>query len=299
MAASAGYWIHGLGTRRPARAALAGVGAGSVLLTAFMGVFYVTRDIRETLAVSRQGTAVLHAQAADAVSAGPVWMWQLLMDGQVLVILQRPLIVPSLALLWLFPLAAALVRRREGDGGWAFLDPGGVLRTAPLRLRLVRPLAIGAAAGAIFFLAQLAVRGLLHANVAASTRALDEFVLSFVVWMLLLAALAQGGAALVATALSRNPAPVLDGLAAAFVAGLACALGIVCGPAVGGCLEPLSLNPGPCAWTMPAWYTRDVVQQVVGQGAAVGLACALAVAGVRALLYRGRTTELSPARLPG
>jgi Zn-dependent protease with chaperone function len=300
MAASAGYWLRTLGPRRPVAATLAGLGAGSVVLTAFMGVFYVTRDLRETLALSRRGTAAMHAQVADAVAAGPAWMWQLLMDGQLLVVLQRPLIVPALALLWLFPLAAALVRRREGDGGWAFIDAGGTLRTMPLRLRIVRPLVIGAAAGAVFFLLQLAARGSFHANVAPATRATDEFILSFFVWMLLLAVLAQGGAAIAATAVSRNPSPVLDGMAAAFVAGALCAVGIAAGPAVGGCVESLSLNPGPCAWTVPAWYTRDVLQQVVGQGAAVGLACALAVAGVRALVRaRGAADRLAPARLQG
>ena len=84
--------------------------------------------------------------------------------------------------------------------------------------------------------------------------------------------------------------------ARAFVAGCFGWLGIVGGPLAGGCVDALSLNPGPCAWTVPAAFSWDVFKQVVAQGAVAGLAGGLVVVGVQALLRAPRRAgELHPA----
>ena len=65
--------------------------------------------------------------------------------------------------------------------------------------------------------------------------------------------------------------------------------------AVGGCVDPLSLNSGPCAWTVPAAFSVDVVQQVVAEGTIAALAGGLAVVGVRAWLARRRPASAARA----
>ena len=72
-------------------------------------------------------------------------------------------------------------------------------------------------------------------------------------------------------------------------------LGIIGGPAAGGCVTPLSLNPGPCAWTIEATFSWHVFQQLITQGAIAGLAGGLVVVGVKALLHRKPAEELRPA----
>ena len=71
-------------------------------------------------------------------------------------------------------------------------------------------------------------------------------------------------------------------------------LAIVGGPFAGGCMDALSLNPGPCAWTVPAGFSWDVFKQVVAQGAIAGLEGGLLVGAAQALLRRRRAEELSP-----
>ena len=64
----------------------------------------------------------------------------------------------------------------------------------------------------------------------------------------------------------------------------------------GGCIDAISLNPGPCAWTVEASFSWNVFKQVIAQGAIAGLAGGLLVVGAQVLLQRRRAEELSPAR---
>ena len=91
---------------------------------------------------------------------------------------------------------------------------------------------------------------------------------------------------------------LVGALGATFVAGCFGWLGIVAGPTAGGCVDPLSLNSGPCAWTVPAAFSWDVFKQVVAQGAVAGLAGGLIVIGAQALLRRRTAGELHPAARP-
>lgn len=298
---SAVVWLRALGARRPLLAAWVGLLTSAAVLTVSTGAFYALRETEEVLGVSRAGTAAQHAFVSDTVWAGPRAMWQLIMDPQFLVVVQRPFVVPVLALLWVFPLAATLVRgRRRGRNDWAFLDPGGQLPAPGPALDPLRPLAIGAAAGLAFCALALLFRFSVHAWVSPETRASDAFVLSFYVWHVAIGVLTQAVAAGRAAARSRNPSRVVDGLAAAFVAGSLVTLAIVAGPAVGGCIDPLSISSGPCAWTVEAAFTWDVYQQVIAEGAIAALAGALLVVGVRAWrAHRHPAEELQSAHLAG
>jgi Zn-dependent protease with chaperone function len=284
----ASWWLRALGTR-PVRLVAAGtLVAAAGVLSVFMAVFYVARDTREVIGASIDGTALQHAAVAETAWAGPVWLWQAMMDPAFLVVVHRPFIPPALILLWAVPFAAALAarRRRDGAADWAFLDPGGELRTPPLVVRAWRSLAIGAAAGLAFCALALTLRLILHTSVSAETRATDAFVLSFFFWLLVLAFVAQAAAGTSAGWFSGGPTPLIDALAAGFVAGALASLGILGGPMAGGCLDPLSINPGPCAWTVPASFSWDVFRQVVAQGFLGALAGGGLAAGIRALLTR-------------
>ena len=292
---SASWWLRALGGRRPTLPLAAGLVVGGTALTTFASVLYATHDLRDALAVSRAGSAAQQDAVDAAVWTVPEPVWQFVMDGELLVIAHKPYLVPVLAALVLFPLAAALVRRRPADAPWAFLDPGGRLETPPLpRLRPLLPLAIGALAGTGMLALAAVIRVSVHNGVSAETRATDAAVLSFYVAMVALALLVQ----LLAGAAGAVRGGLIGALGAAFVAGCFGWLAIVGGPFAGGCVDALSLNPGPCAWTVPAGFSWDVFKQVVAQGAIAGLAGGLLVLGAQALLrWRHRAEELQPARV--
>ena len=289
---SASWWTRALGGRRSHLAEATGLLVAAAALTAFMGVFYALRDAREALAFSQVGSKLQHAAVDAEVWTVPARVWQYVLDSQFLIIIAKPYVVPVLVLLPLFPLAAALVRRRTTEAPWAFLDPGGELRTPPLNVRPFQPLLIGGAAGLVFLLLVAVIRFSVHNGVSAETRATDAAILSFYVSLVALAILVQ----LVAGAAGAWRSGLVGALGAAFVAGCFGWLGVVGGPAAGGCIDALSLNPGPCAWTVEASFSWQVFKQIVAEGAVAGLAGGLAALGIRALVRRGRTAEeLQPA----
>jgi Zn-dependent protease with chaperone function len=284
---SASWWLRALGGQRPLAAQIVGLVVAGAALTSFTAVFSAARELRESLAFSRAGSALQHAQVDSQVWTVPRRVWQFVMDGELLVIVHKPYFVPVLAALVLFPFAAALVRRRTEEAPWAFLDPGGRLETPPLTLRPLLPLAIGVAFG-LLALAVLATARLgVHYGASAETRATDAAILSFYVATVAIALAVQ----LLAGAAGAVRGGLVGALGAAFVAGSFGWLGVVGGPFVGGCVEPLSLNPGPCAWTVPAAFSWDVFKQVVGQGAIVGLAGGAVTIGVQWLRRRSTADE--------
>ena len=289
---SASWWLRALGGRRPVVAQTIGLVVGGIALTAFTAIFSTVRELRPSLAVSRAASSVEHQQVDAQVWAVPERVWQFVMDGELLVIAHKPYFVPVLALLILFPFAAVLARRGPLDAPWAFLDPGGRLQTPPLTLRPLLPLALGAIAGLGFLVLAALIRLYMHYGVSAETRAMDVTLLSFFVSMVALAILVQ----LVAGMAGAWDGGLVGALGASFVAGCFGWLGIVGGPTAGGCVTPLSLNPGPCAWTVEATFSWHVFQQLIAQGAIAGLAGGLVVVGVKALLHRKPAQELQPAQ---
>ena len=139
------------------------------------------------------------------------------------------------------------------------------------------------------------VRLYMHYGVSAETRALDATILSFFVSMVALAILVQ----LVAGAAGAWHGGLIGALGASFVAGCFGWLGIIGGPAAGGCVTPLSLNPGPCAWTVDATFSWHVFQQLITQGAIAASPAGSSWSGVKALLHRSPAEELQPAGTAG
>jgi hypothetical protein len=165
-----------------------------------------------------------------------------------------------------------------------------------LALRLLRPLLVGLAAGAVFLVATLVLRLGVHNGIDPATRAQDAFILGFFSWNLALAVLVQAAAGAVATAISAHRARVLDGLGAAFVAGSIATFGIVAGPTAGGCVDAFSLNPGPCSWDVEGSFVWDVFRRLVELGTLAALATSLLTLGVVSLVRRSVAhDELRPA----
>lgn len=293
---SAWWWLAALGSRRPYVALATGLLTAAAGVTVFLGVYFGAHAVRESLAFSRAASASQHAFVDGEVWAVPRPVWQFVMDPELMVIVQKPYVVPALVLLAVFPLLAALVRRRDGDAGWAFLDPGGEVRSRPHDLHPLWPVAVGALAGVSFLALAALIRLSVHYGVDAATRATDAAILSIYVFTFAVALAVQ----LAAGAVAAWRGGLVASLGAVFVAGCFSWLAIVGGPFAGGCVDPLSINPGPCAWTVESSFALDVFQQVIAEGTIVGLAGGIAALGVRAALARRHAAEeeLQPAVVP-
>ena len=116
LAAVAAYWLRSLRNRTPQVASALSLLAAAAVLSVFMAVFYIARDTREIIDASAASTKQQHAEVAETAWAGPVWLWQALMDPAFLVVVHRPFILPALVLVWAVPLAAAFWRGRSGGG---------------------------------------------------------------------------------------------------------------------------------------------------------------------------------------
>jgi Zn-dependent protease with chaperone function len=289
-------WVRALGPRRSRAVTWIALLAAAGVLIVVMGTFYVTRDARGVLAVTGTVASGEHAVISQLVWALPEWLYRFLTDGLLLWTMLRLEVFVALLVVVGLPFAAALVRRRdEADGGWAFLDPGGRLAVpAPLPLPL-RPLAVGLMGGAVALVALALLRLGIHFGIAETTRPQLAFIFAFIAWQLALALVVQAGTAAAATAVSAAQR-VLDGVLAAFVAGSVAWLGIVAGPAVGGCVDPLSVNPGPCSWDVGASFAWDTYRRIVEQGALVALVAALLTSAVLSVRDRARKDAAAPAR---
>jgi Zn-dependent protease with chaperone function len=297
LRACSSAWIRALAGRRSRISLAAGLVVAAGVLTIVMGIFYLSRELGPTIAIAKAATTAQHA-AVDQVTWGmPEWAYQLVMNPQLLWTLHREELFPALVAVIALPLAAGLARRRPTDEtSWAFLDPGGHLQLPPIEFHPLRPLLVGLAAGAVFLVAELVLRFGLHDGVDAATRARDEFLLGFFAWQVALAVVVQACAGVVATAVSRHRTRVLDGLAAALVAGSVAAFGLLGGPTAGGCVDAISINPGPCTWDIPADFAWNTYRQVVLLGAAGALAASLLALGLLALAHRHEARdELRPA----
>jgi Peptidase family M48 len=290
VGAGAAAWLRALaGSARPRLVTAGGLVVASGLLAAFVGIFYTARDTRSLIGVSRSTTGLEHDQVAGVAWVGPRWLYQLMRDGQTLWVLTQPVVFVALVALWVFPLAAWLRRRdRVGVAPWAFLEPGGRLRVPLLGRLSLAPWVVGIAAGVASLGALLVLRVALRASYEAETRASLEFLFAFFYWQFVIALVAQILAAAVVVAFVPRQMPLVWALAAAFTAGAIATAGIVVGPSIAGCVEPIAMNPGPCAWDVDPGFSWFVLRQVVAEGALAAVAGGLLVLGVYAVLDRLR-----------
>ena len=286
---SAGAWIRALaGSTRPTTVLVAGLLVASGVLSVFIGVFFAIFKTRPVNAFSREVGALDYERVSEVAWVGPKWLYQALWDVRALDVLTQPIVFASLVALWLFPLAAWRWRRDHvADAPWAFLEPGGRLRIPLIGRVSLDWLWIGLIVGGAVVAGLLVLRLGLRAGVDGETRAEFEFLVAFFHWQLVLALLAQAGAGAVAAARSRSTGiPLVFALAAAFVTACIATSGIVVGPSLAGCIEPIAMNPGPCAWDVDAGFSWLILRQVVAQGAVAAVAGGLVALGLMALLSR-------------
>ena len=297
VGASGEAWMRALAaTSRPTRVTALGLIFASGVLAIFVGIFFALYSTRPALDFSRQLSALEHGEVSAVAWVGPTWLYQLVRDFYTLIVLTKPVVFAALIALWLYPLAAWWWRREQvGDAPWAFLEHGGRLRIPLLARASLDPWLVGIVAGIACLAALLILRLTLRASVDEDTRAEFIFPLAFLHYQLLLALLLQGIAAVVA-AVRWHPRDlaVVAGMAAAFTTGVIATAGIVVGPSLAGCVDPIAMNPGPCAWEVDASFSWFILRQVVGEGAVVALAGGLVVLGVRAVLHRRHAPVPAP-----
>ena len=289
VGATAETWIRArAGTERPARTTLLGLLLASGFLAVVVAVFTYARDTRSEIG---RHVAVEHDIAADVASVGPQWLWDGVFDLWVLSLLEQPVIVLALVVVWLFPLAAWLRRRMQSsDAPWAFLDPGGRLRIPPLGRVSLEPWRIGALAGAAALCALVVLRIGLRLGFSAEEIEEPGFGPAFSYWQYLIAFAAQAVAAMVVAARARE-LPLVGALAAAFTAGVVATAGIVLLPSLGSCIDPIALRPSACSWYVTPSNVWFNFRLVIAEGALVALAGGAVVLGVRALIDRRRVPE--------
>ncbi len=282
--ASAESWIRAqAGARRPAHTTLVGIVLASGFLAVLIAVFTYARDARTEIG---RYAAIDYSVAADVAWVGPRWLWDAIENAWLLSVLSVPVVVLALVVLWLFPLAAWLRRRRPADtASWAFLEGDGRLQVPVLGRFPFEPWLIGLIAGAACLCAFVALRIGLRTGFAPETRLELGFGYAFSYWLFLIAIAAQTVAAMVTTARVRELA-VVHALAAAFTTGVIATAGIVVLPSIASCVEPISLRSSPCSWYATAWDVWFNFRIIVAEGALAALAGALVVLGAQAALRR-------------
>lgn len=263
VVSAATLWISATGPGRGRLLYLPALVVAAATLVVGLGWAFLLRDLDPLFPLSRELVSFEHELVSRVVWAGPELGWTLVRHPILLYAVQDVLTLPVLASLWAFPLAALLLRRRIGRRG------------------LLLPLAVGLAAGAIYWLALLAIRLWLRSSVPDATRELGEYRLSFIVWTLVLALGLQAVAALVTAALSDEH-PGVRALFAAFLTGcLATAAILLLNLAFGG--------------TIDSTFFWAVLRQVVNEGALLALPAAGVGALVGYAVRRARSGRLQPA----
>jgi Zn-dependent protease with chaperone function len=277
MAAGASLWLRRAGEGGARLAALAGLVAASVVLAVSVAIFYLSYDV--SIPVERiLGASLMH----DAREVGAGWWvgspraYRWVTDLQIVYFARRWPVVPTLALVSCFPLAAAVGRR-------------GARGTGLSGVRLRRALAIGAGVGGLVWISALVLRFRIHEGVSLDRRSDPSFGQAFTYWTLLLAL----GGQVIAAAVAALLAPayrILHGLFSALVCGVLGAAAFVLGPTAGSCVSSVSIGTGPiaCPFFVTGPFARDVFQQVLGEGfvlafAGAGLATVAAAIGSRDL----------------
>jgi hypothetical protein len=295
VSGSAQAWLRALGgSTRPTLATIAGLLLASGMLAIFIGVFFALRATADAIGVSRNIVALEYSIVSNAYWVGPLWLWQLVRDYETLSVLGQPVVFAALVATWLFPLAAWTRRRGEvATAQWAFLDPGGRLRTPLLARAPLEPWLIGLAGGLACFLAFVALRLWAHADVDPASRVSGEFAFAFTYWMVVIALLGQLVVAIVTVGRVRE-FRLVSGLAAAFTTAVVAAAGMELLPSVGSCVEPISIRSTPCTLDIDIHNFWFDLRWVAAQGAIVAIAGGLLVLGVQAVLHRRHAPVPAP-----
>ena len=295
IGAGAELWLARAGTRLTRLAATAGIAAAAAVLTVWTGIFFLLHDVSAPIfGLTGKALAEEYDRIVGAIEMPPLLLYRLVFDAQGQYLASRWPLLPTIGLLWIFPLAALLVRREDRTPAWAFLDEGRLAEPPP-RPRVRSALLVGAGLGVAYLVGIEAWQGVLHASVPVERRNGDDFILGFQYWRVLAAVALEVAAAVVVAATARLR-PVLQALLAAGVAGAIASLAMSLSTTVGSCVTPLAYGAAArgCPRMPTGAFVEQVFQFVIVQGAVYALVAALVVVGARRLVRLRRE-----ARDPG
>jgi Zn-dependent protease with chaperone function len=290
IAAGASVWLRRGACGAPRRAAAAGYVAATVVLTVWLGVFYLSYEVVWPAHLLLRAFTQL---IVDAARAG-AWIgfepfFRVVTDTSILYFASKWFVIPALAVVVCFPLAAALVYRTpRPTSSEAFLDPAEPAAPAGVALRILPAILVGVAAGAAVWLALVALRAGVHSWEGIDRRTTGGFALAFLYWMILVALAGQVIAACVGAVIAPA-ARVFHGALAGLIAGLIGAAALAFGKTMDSCATPLSLNAH--AKGCPELVTLDVAKVLYEYVLGEGILLALGAAGLAAVAVfaAGRT----------
>ncbi len=256
IVAGASTWLEVAATRgSPRPAYIVGLIIASLWLAVWLGFLIEIHEL---------GSVALQLLAFDPLSV--VWS-----------VVEHSFTTLMMVGLWALPLAAWFWRARTTsvtDASWAFLDPvprpSTRFQHAPLRPGL--PFRAGLVGGVGYCGLLLVIRIVLRLTIPEAQRSSEDFILTFFVGMIVLAALVQAAVAMVVAARVTWLGWV-HGLFAAFVAGCVMTVGI---------LGENLLFGG----TIDSTFVWNVFSQVVNEGALLALPFALIAATLSGRIQR-------------
>jgi hypothetical protein len=302
---TAAIWLSRGGERMPRVALAAALVMGGSVLTVWTGMFFILHDFAIPSLSFPGATSLVdfleesYELAANALWVGPFFVFRFVWDEVGLVLGGYWPVIPTFALLWAFPVAAAATNRNREWPTWAFLGPARPPAPKPERLNVSRAIVIGVTAGISAWAGTLALRAGIHAFVGIEPPLTDGYWWSYYQWEIVLALAAQMVAASLAVLFCRHR-PVIHGLLAGFAAGLVSTAGVLAATTIGSCITPLSLRSTNCPQFVDGGTAHLDFDQVLSPGSALALGASLVTSGVVWLVRYLRSAEtVTPARVSG
>jgi hypothetical protein len=257
----------------------------AVILAIAIAVFEIVVASREVIEILFATPSELHAFVLPVVaSAGPEWLWRLVMSPEIRVLVEEPLVITSFLLMVFVPWAAAPLSRRlpkRPAAAWGGLDPD---REPPsIERPELRPrwaLGAGVAGGIAIAVGSVALHAGVHAGFDAAMRDRDEFLIAFAFWVLCVTIAGQLASGVVAAA-RAVPFGTLHGMLAGLVAGVIGTVIEAVARTASSCVPVLTIVEGrPCGRLPTPEYIGpylSIVLTVGVTGAAIAAAITIAI----------------------
>ena len=281
VAAGASIWLRRGAHTDPRPAMVGGYLAAVAVLTVWLGTFFLTyEDVWPAYLLLHASTQAVIDEVKAGAWIGPEGIYRLVTDTDIRYFASRWFVIPTLIVVAVFPLAAALFHRTpRAVSGASFLDPPEPTSPAWPPFRIVRAVLVGVAVGVGIWLAVIALRAGIHAWNGVDRRTTDSFSLALFYWMLAITLIGQAIAACIGATVAPA-ARVFHGALAGLVAGAIGGGTLALGRTVDSCVTPLSLNAHAhrCPELASSAFVRIAYEYVLGEGILLGLGAGALVA---------------------
>jgi hypothetical protein len=280
----------------PGRASAPVAVGAAALLTIAIGVFEIVVASREAVEIVVTTPSDIYAAVAQVVpTAGPEWLFRIVMSPEVRLIIEEPLVIAFFMIFVLVPWAAAPFSAWlpvRPIASWGSLDSG--VEPPSIERPELRPrwaIGSGLVAGIGIAVVLVILYAGVHSGFDALTRSSDEFLFAFAFWLISVTLAGQ----LLAGAIAAARAPrfgTLHGALAGLMAGLAGTFAVAVTQTTSGCVPVLLVVEGrPCG--RPP--TVDFVAAYLAPVLTIGIiGAALAAALVAAIRWRTARTRSLP-----